>query len=389
MASRRAVCALPAVLLLAHCQTAPTLKLKHDAYIWQRVWNAQLRQAIQQQAPLFSELRCLAAQRSSSGAWIHAAIDNKLAKSLSSTRWIYVIRIEGSQPKLSLQELQREIANLRSQFGPDATFELDFDCASAQLSRYTALLKALKQAGESIRITALPSWQSSADLPALLELCDHVTLQVHSVEKPKMTEKFALFNPERALLWLRAFDALSYCDLSVALPTYGAQIYTDAKGQTVFRHESEFTQRSGSEIASGAQVLPDAPQLQRFLSALAARDWRKLKRVAWFRLTLASDRLALAPASLAALVQSVPLKSDIKSFKRANSVGGFDLFLRNHGNCAGVMPNFIATVDACAGAGLAGYDFQLGEKAGFARIKSMELKPGRVMGIGWVRGCLG
>ncbi len=383
------VCALPAVLLLARCQTAPKPRLQHDAYIWQRLWSTELKQQIQLQAPLFNELRCLAAQRGANGEWINAAIDFELIKSMPNARWIYVIRVDGSQPNLPLPELQREIARLRSLFGADAVFELDFDCASAQLARYAALLKALKQTGELIRITALPSWQSSVDLPKLLAQCEHVTLQVHSVEQPKISEKLALFNPERAMLWLRAWDVISPCDLSVALPTYGAQIYTDAKGRPIFRHESEFTPRAGSADPSSAQVLPDAIQLQRFLRELVASDRRKLKRVVWFRLTLASDRLALAPVSVAALVQNLPLKADIKVFRRANSVGGFDLFLRNDGNCAGATPAFIATHEACAGAGLAGYAFQSNDQTGFASVELVELNPGQVLAIGWIRVCSG
>jgi len=384
LASRRAVCKLPAVFLLAGCHFARPNLLKHDAYIWQRVWTDELKHEIQQQAALFNELRCFTAQRDVKGNWLYPAIDVAFVKSLASVNWVWVIRIDGAQPDIEVSELQREINLLRAILGEGAQIELDFDCASAQLSGYTKLLAALKQSGESIRITALPSWHGSAALPALLAHCDHLTLQVHAVENPKPGSANGLFDPERALQWLKDFDAICPCALSVALPTYGAVRYTDSSGKSIIRHESEFTPRE----ALGEQFMPDARVLQRFLVTLDANKWRKLLRVVWFRLTLSSDRFALAPASVAALVQKLPLNAVINSFRRANKVGGFDVFLRNDGNCAGPAPIVIAAADACAGEALAGYNFQgIGDNPRFVQSVPIEIKPGQTLAVGWIRAC--
>ena len=384
MASRRAICALPAVFLLATCKIARADPLKHDAYIWQRVWTDELKLEIRRQAALFKELRCFAAQRDLQGNWLYPAIDVAFVKSLPAVRWIWVIRIDGAQPDVQHSELQREIKLVRTILGDEVAVELDFDCASAQLPGYTKLLAALKQSGEGIRITGLPSWHRSAELPALLALCDHLTLQVHAVENPKPGSLNGLFDPERAMQWLKDFDALCPCALSVALPTYGAVRYTDSSGKSIIRHESEFTPRE----ALGEQLMPDARVLQRFLAKLESSQWRKLQRVVWFRLTLSSDRFALAPASVAALVQKLPLNALINAFRRANSVGGFDVFLRNDGNCAGPAPDAIAAAGACAGEGLAGYNFQgVNDTPRFVRQTPMELKPGQILAVGWIRGC--
>jgi len=370
--------------LLACCQSAQPKPLKHDAYIWQRVWTAELKHEIQQQAALFNELRCFAAQRDVQGNWLYPAIDVGFVKSLASVNWVWVIRIDGAQPDIAVSELQREINLLRAILGDGAAVELDFDCASSQLPGYAKLLAALKQSGESIRITALPSWHSSAALPALLAHCDHLTLQVHAVENPKPGSANGLFDPERALQWLHDFDAICPCALSVALPTYGAVRYTDSSGKSIIRHESEFTPRE----ALGEQFMPDARVLQRFLAKLDSNRWRKLQRVVWFRLTLSGDRFALAPVSIAALVQSLPLNALINSFRRANNVGGFDVFLRNDGNCAGPAPIEISAADACAGEGLAGYDFQgIGASPRFVQSVPIELKPGQTLAVGWIRSC--
>ena len=380
MVSRRAVCALPAVFLLACGQSAQANHFKHDAYIWQRVWTAELKREIQQQAALFRQLRCFAAQRDVQGNWLYPAIDVALVKSLSALQWVWVIRIDGAQADIDSSELQREITLLRTVLGSDAKLELDFDCASSQLPRYAKLLAALKQSGEIIRITALPSWHSSAALPKVLALCDHVTLQVHAVENPKPGASSGLFDPVRALQWLSDFDAICPCDLSVALPTYGAVRYSDSNGKSLIRHESEFSPRENF----GELLMPDARELKRFLTQLDSKQWRKLKRIVWFRLTFPNDKLALAPQSVAALVKNQPLLAKIIAFQAPNRVGGFDVFLRNDGNLAGRLPDRIEVLNACSAEGLAGYAFS---GAQLVREKFAELKPGKVLAVGWIRAC--
>ena len=130
-ASRRAVCALPAILLLACRQSAQAKPLIHDAYIWQRVWSAELKHEIQRQAALFNELRCFAAQRDVHGHWLYPAIDVAFVKNLFALNWVWVIRIDGAQPDIDVSDVQREIAMLRAMLGADARIELDFDCASS------------------------------------------------------------------------------------------------------------------------------------------------------------------------------------------------------------------------------------------------------------------
>lgn len=351
-----------------------------EVYIWQRLWQAELRAQVALQAPQFDGLRVLAGQYQNAG-WIEIAPDFVTLRG-SKLPVIPVLRLPGSQAQLSAAQwalqIQRTSARYRQAGLNVQAIELDFDCAESQLAMYAEQVRDLRTLlkGElAINITALPAWLKSPALPGLLSAASSVTLQVHSVVAPKG----GLFDPRLAEFWIRKLDQLTDKAFSVALPAYGAKLLLDAQGQVIgVEHEAELGMARASEIE-----LSSSPESVRTLiDSLERRPVKHLRGYVWFRLPLPSDVRAWAPVTLKAVLEKAPLRAKIRSEFIQNTSGGFDVRISNSGTIPGSIPLRIAVNTRCQGEGVAEYRYSAGALSTRA---STELKPGSTRIIAWLR----
>lgn len=149
-----------------------------QVYIWQRVWNDGHKAALRQSHGLFSTLRVLGLQiHPREGARI-ARVDTLLLQQDGRPVWL-VVRLDGSLAQLDaaaiLPQIQSIIARWRSAGVNLTAIEIDYDAPTSRLADYQHLLTSLRQALPSdvtLSITALPTWLSSPQLPALLAAVD-------------------------------------------------------------------------------------------------------------------------------------------------------------------------------------------------------------------------
>ncbi|WP_232296060.1 DUF3142 domain-containing protein, partial [Achromobacter xylosoxidans] len=210
--------------------------MPNDAYVWQRRWTPALNHALADSADMLRAWRVLAAELRADGAWFEATPD-LAALAATGRPVVLVLRLDGRVGALSEADIDARAAALLSAWrGAGITLaglEIDYDCPTARLPAYTALLAKLKaRLPQDLRlsITALPTWLESAALTELLAVPDETVLQVHAVLNPAQG---SLFDARRARAWLAAYADRTAKPWRVALPAYGSRVAWDEQGQIV------------------------------------------------------------------------------------------------------------------------------------------------------------
>ena len=182
--------------------------------------------------------------------------------------------------------------------------QLDFDCPVSRLRDYAAFLRDIKPRCHDLRltVTGMPAWLDSQDLPELLAATDGWTLQVHLTDLPRNPDMLPpLCDTGRARTWAARASALGK-PFRIALPTYSYRAHFDASGKFL-GVESESGKRPPAS-ASTRIWEPDTRKL-----AALVNSWRAAPLLAnftgvdWYRLPCDDDRLNLAPAAFAKLLQ--------------------------------------------------------------------------------------
>ncbi|PHI31934.1 hypothetical protein CRN84_22725 [Budvicia aquatica] len=370
---------------------------QHQAYIWQRVWTPQHREALQQSHELFSGLRILAVQLNHGEGIRKIAVDTRLLQQDGRPVWL-VVRIDGQLPSIDSSLVYENLFNQLHQWQQAgltvAGIEIDYDSASSKLAIYQQFLKQLRMklpAEQQLSLTVLPSWIESPDLPALLQQTDTSVLQVHAVLSPQQ----GLFDAKLASGWIARYSQLAPKPFFVALPAYGMGLagYQDQKPIV----ESETSVR----VAGQMQELSVEPQaMAAFLSQLRQRHLPNLNGLIWFRLPLENDRRAWSMSTLKAVILQQPLVSEWTVEVQAQPAEAgqnnslYNLILRNTGQIDGVLPEEIVLPEGkCQIADGVGH-YQVnsgnqinsnGQRLSFVRMHSQQLRAGQSQALGWAR----
>lgn len=364
---------------------APT-PLAQDVYVWQRVWDSQLHDALRESHDFLAGLSVLGLQRDARGRWVEPEID--LAALARDGRPLQlVVRLDGSAPDWPAAELAQRLQALLQrwrQAGLAPTLQLDHDCATARLGEYAARVTELRRqlpAGRVLSITALPDWLQSAQLETLLAAADTSTLQVHAVQSPTA----GLFDATLARRWVEAWARRSGGrPFRVALPAYGARLKLDADGGVdAVESEQPLPRRS----AQSRELKVDPRAVAGFLRWLQSAGLPGLAGVSWFRLPRAGDSRAWALATLRAVARAGPLSAQLEPRWQVQANGALDLELRNTGTLDATLPARLELRGDCsAGDALPGYRL---ERAGadwlLLRTAEDELRAGRGRALGWLR----
>jgi hypothetical protein len=369
-----------ATLLL--CANPASAAWTHGVYVWQRVHTPELLATLQQERSTFAEMRVLAAQGETGGAWATLVPDWQAWQGIEAAL-IPVLRLQGSQPLPDIAPLLQQIAAIRASWQQHGLqfdrIEIDFDCAESQLPVYLQLLTHLRNELKGMHlqldVTALPSWLEHAAFHELLGIVDRVTLQVHAVVAPRE----GIFDAVQAERWIRRLDALSTRAFAVALPAYGARLVLDRQQQVVgVEHEAVLAIHNTTHL----DIESDPHAVQALLQSLRRTPPGHLQQIQWFRLPLPGDERAWSLATLKAVMTGQPLAPQASIERRANSAGGQDVLLHSAGNIAAPVPVKVPVEQDCQGEGVGGYEFR-GD--GFYTASTQRMKPGAMLVIGWLR----
>lgn len=383
-----ALCALPlCALLLAACERA-TPPLPNDAYVWQRRWTPALAHALRDSADVLRSWRVLAAELRADGAWVDAAPD--LAALAATARPVVpVLRLDGRVGDLREADIAARIAaTLAAWRGAGirvAGLEIDYDCATARLPAYAALLAKLKTwlpADLPLSITALPTWLDSPALADLLAVPDETVLQVHAVLNPAQG---LLFDATRARAWIDAYARRTGKPWRVALPAYGSRVSWDENGRIAAVESERPALLPGGR---SAELLAAPETLAAFVRALDREPPAGLAGIVWFRLPTQTDARAWSLSTWRAVLARQPLAPALAvAADPAGADGARNVMLANRGNADTPLP-FIVRLDAACNAadGINGYTLEYDRDGRYLRrARDGLLRAGAERAIGWIR----
>ena len=373
--------------------------LHSQFYVWQRVWDGAVRDAVRTApeavaglAPLCAEITW-DAQGKGTAAWPTLAFGalRDAARPVSA-----VLRFGLREPSMKAVDDIRAVAievlaRLRAARIEPVELQVDFDSAESQLRGYRAWLAALRAAVAPlpVRPTVLPSWLGRGEFSALARECGAYVLQVHATGKPRVdSPETALCDAANARRWVEQAGRLGV-PFRVALPTYTYRIAFTADGKLL-----------ATEAEGATHAWPEGTVLRAFrpnaadLAALVG-EWTKdrpasLTGLLWYRLPVSTDAQNWRWPTLAAVMQGRPPRHELRVEKSGASPT--DLVLINAGEDEAPLPaRVIATaaggIESADGVG--GYRAEWSEKQViFHRAESLapaRLAPGARHPVGWLR----
>ena len=295
----------------------PATTLDNAIYVWRRVWDDDLRSALQK------------AERHADGFWVLAAEltgkDDALRLTKIPATWsnlaqsaapvtlvmradvsvMDILRSDGADAAEVFRDYLLEVANEAGAAGVDVKgVQLDLDCPTSKLETYADLLEALRPGLESLdlSITALPDWLRSPAFPKVVQGLAYFVVQVHSLEKPSTIDQPAVLCRTERIAEVARKASGAGTPFYIALPTYGYEVAFDAEGRFV----GLAAEGPAPAWAPGVRtrvVMSDPMKLARVVATLHHKRPSGLKGLAWFRLPVSSDQLNWSWSTLEAVMQ--------------------------------------------------------------------------------------
>ncbi|OZI31518.1 hypothetical protein CAL29_26865 [Bordetella genomosp. 10] len=377
------LCALLLLVpLLAACQGDAT-PLPNDAYVWQRAWTPPLARALRANDDIVATWHVLGAEMDAAGRWADTAPDYAALAALRDPV-VLVLRLDGRADRLDADAIEARLRERLTAWRAAGVrvggVEIDYDCATARLPAYAALLRRLRAALDlPLSITALPTWLQSPDLDALLAVPDSSVLQVHAVLDPAL----GLFNPRRAAAWAGDYARRTRRPWRLALPSYGTRVAWDDAGRIV-AVESE--RPALAPTPRDAELVAQPAVLADFSARLRQRPPAGLAGLVWFRLPTDQDQRAWSLATWRAVLTGEPLQTGLAP-ALAGTGATRDLLLVNRGNSDAPLPGIVRIAGDCAAAdGINGYALERDGQGFYLRsIHDGLLRAHFQRNIGWLR----
>jgi hypothetical protein len=337
-------------LVLAGCgkqkMEAPLLvsgPLQQGIYIWQRVWNDDLRAGIAQAMGKAGGFTALAAEVSWEGGRrtvARPAIDHAFLKSLARPVGL-AVRVGNLNGRFTdkavetaaVCEMVRGVLEKARAAGLDISeLQIDHDSAESQLGDYQFLIKRIRAVSGSNRlvVTSLPCWLNRPEFKALLADVDGFILQVHSLEKPASAEAaIVLCDPKLARAWVRQAGQLDV-PFRVALPTYSYIAGFTPDGRLIAISAEGPSRNWGRDT-----VLKSARSNPSELAGLI-REWQqerpaRMTGVEWYRLPIPGDQQNWRWVTLDSVMAGRAPPQAARALARSVSIGLYDVVLRNDG----------------------------------------------------------
>lgn len=360
---------------VAACSPAPA-PLDHDAYVWQRRWQAPVASALRDSADLVRAWRILAAEVDAQGRLHRNGVDLG-AVAAAGRPAIPVIRIDAAVSTLDAQAIAAEIAQLRQSWQAASIsaigVEIDHDCGTRQLPAYGRFLEALRSSlptGQTLSITMLPDWLDDPGFGRLLPMVDEVVLQLHSLRNPSGK----LFDPASARTWTSALARRTDKPFRLALPDYGSRVFADERGRIAAVESETAIDRPR---AAGTEMFAAPASVAAFLRWLEKHPPHGLSGIAWFRLPVAGDVRAWTASTWRAVITGRELP--VRLAGELEGAGGTrTLVLSNQGEMDADLPAAVVVEAPCRGiAGRNGYALEpRGADSVFVRTHNALLRSG-------------
>ena len=395
--------ALVASLAVGCHRAIPTASgpLTQRGYLWQRVWNSAVPDALAQAEIRLDGVVILGAEIVWSGQMpqtISASVDWETLKNCRKPVAI-ALRIapfsgpfgKDDAPVQHIAETAKSLLAAASAHGVQlGEFQLDFDCADKKLNGYRLWLQTLRPIIRPVRfvITTLPAWLDQPEFPALVHEADGYVLQVHSVPTAKETGRTTLCDVALARKWIGRAAELKL-PFSVALPTYRCLAGYDSTGKLlgVVMDSVNPAWPPGTNVLEFAT---DADDLAALVKEWQAARPPELLELLWYRVPVATDVRNWRWTTLSAVMAGRIPVHKLEVVKMGENP--VDLAISNRGE-ADDQGNVIVTV-TWNYASLVAYDSLPGwtvrvekEQAVFTPIAGFrsQLPPGGQRSIGWLR----
>lgn len=378
----------------------PAGRLTQEAYVWQRRWNNDVREAVMRSQELLDSLCVEVAEMSRRNGKIevaNAGVDWTLLASLKKPpglAWrIGAPVIAQGWTKEARDEIGRMIfdsmAKARAHGIAISEAQIDCDCPTRLLGEYAGFMESLNalDGGVHWTFTALPGWLRSSDFKRLARASDGFVLQVHWLRPAALAEGKATL-----MISTEAREAVAQASrigvpFRVALPTYGSAVITDASGRWLDVLSEEQSDPPGGKQLIEAQSSPDE-------CLLLVAEWGKsrpawLTGIAWYRLPVAADRRNWSWLQFEAVVRGRKPVARFELALKSNTEGWEDVMVNNAGDGDALAPQIfrIEAAGVLAADGVNGYHAE--EIAGgtfrFSIVKSSQLKAGQTLPAGWLR----
>jgi hypothetical protein len=334
---------------LAMCQVYPrTIRaaepIRHEVYVWQRVWTEPVRQAIQTHHVAFASIVPLCAQVD----WVRGeaqvtrvAVDFGLLRETKRPVGLalrigpYAGGYSGTDKTgLLLTGLAKSVVAGAQRNGiVPRELQIDFDCASSKLDGYRVWVNAIRQAVAPVpvTITALPSWLDQPAFPSLAKETNGYVLQVHSLERPAHVDvPMNICDATLARQWTAHASRLGV-PYRIALPTYGYLVGFDARGKFLGL-SAEGPAKSWPRDARIRHVAADPVAMARLVADWSAERPPFCEGIVWYRLPVASDTLNWHWRTLERVMTGNPPRSQLEVVAQQPKPGLFDIELVNSGD---------------------------------------------------------
>jgi hypothetical protein len=315
-------------------------------YIWQRVWNEDVRASIKEIRGNSSHFAVLCGSFSFKND--RPQLDKVRIKwgffSDGQTAITATIRMDTGIAKLLRDnENSQNLVEAVSAFLGDVLKEasgrnisiqgvqIDYDCPTAKLSDYVKLMASIKKKFPDLQVsfTALPTWLDSADFVALAKSADYYVLQAHSFKVPgTLEEALKPFSGADTFGWVEKASRVGQ-SYYISLPTYGYEVFFSEKGCFLgLRAEMDpINIKPGTQRAI---VATDPAKILEFKKRLDAAK-PGFKGIYWFRLPIKSDQFNWSMATLKAVIEGRSPKVSIKTEVISPQPGLYEIYVNNDG----------------------------------------------------------
>ena len=340
--------------LTASCARSKTVSgpLPQEVYVWQRVWNDQVKTALTNASKSASGLAVLAAEidlRSGEPKIFRPNLDYAALKAAGRPISL-TVRIdpfagpfnENDRAARAIVRLSRDVVTTARDRGVDpAELQIDFDCGEWKLDGYRTWLRKIRAAVAPLVVTPtiLPSWLKHRAFAKLAHECGGFILQVHSVAVPQSVEDTReLTDPVRAVEWVQQAARVGV-PFRVSLPTYSYLVAFDAKGKLCgISAEGPSARWPQQARVVRWDARPDA--MANLLTQWQHARPEMLRSVCWYRLPVAGDNLNWSWKTLQAVMEGRPPKRELRVI--ASTSQPRDIMAINTGETDESLPKIIS-----------------------------------------------
>lgn len=375
--------------------------LTHEAYVWQRAWNAPVREAVEAHGAAFSSLVVLGAQITWRGAdvnLVRVPVDFALLGE-TGTRIGVAIRVGSFPWGRGLEEPVGVIAELAQLLVKEAAshgvavaeVQIDFDSAESRLVDYAGWMSLLRERIDvPLTITALPTWLGRPGFEKLIRASDGYVLQVHSFEIPTgFDAPFTLCDPAKAIAAVERAGRFGV-RFRVALPTYGYSLGFDGDDRFVGLSAEGPAPRWNAGTRR-REVRTDPAAMADLVAHWTDERPAAMAGILWYRLPTTADRLNWRWPTLAAVMDGEVPAGRLAVKELWAETGLLDVAVENEGTADVLVTSSLslrwAEGDLLVADALGGFTLRQGSKEVdfMPPSQPIRLRPGERVAVGWLR----